>query len=300
MYCIFCGNKIKEGALFCVFCGKSVASQSQPKDQTTLEQSSPEAVRLPLNQPEHQTPFEQPTPSAGYPSPVISQCPAQKTSSKKKGLVIASIAAGCLVVIGIALFVIFYPRSGSDFVEDIAEPEIAAETGTISEPEIAVETPAPTTDEPIPVDDESVPMAEEPETTPEPEFSPVSYSAYGNGYSITGYDIGTNTDGSTTVILYGNGYNVLPIRDNRIRIPVWASIISDGVEYSSLSCSIDGDQITYEFDFYGTPDMILAVNGETDDIIVSIDVNDDKSENSGAGASKAPGQEDSLCYAGKL
>jgi len=217
---------------------------------------------------------------------VIDQRPALKTSNKKKGLVIASIAAGSLVVIGIALFLIFYPRSGSDLVEDIAEPEIVAETPepTIEKPVLMDDEPVPVDDDPVPVDDDLVPMAEEPESTPEPEFSPVSYTAYGNGYSITGYDIGTNTDGSTTVILYGNGYNVLPIRDNKIRVPVWASIISGGVEYSSLSCSIDGDQITYEFDFYGTPDMIVAVNGETDDIIVSIDVSDGISENSGAGA----------------
>jgi len=210
----------------------------------------------------------------------------KKASSNRKVLIIASIAAGSLLIIGVALFLVLNLLSGPDGEAAIAEPIPLAET-----PEPIVATPEPTPS----------PTPEEPDPTPTPEpkpvFAPVSFTAYGNSYSITGYETGTHTDGSATVILYGTGYDVLPIRDGQLRVPVWARLISDGVEYSSTACTLDGDQITYEFDFKGTPDVILAVNGETDDVIVTIDVSDGTAASSGTGNSQTPtkeGTEDSI------
>jgi len=242
-----------------------------PAEPPPVEQTPPEAIQ------------QQPPAPSGYPPPEYMRLPVKKASSNRKVLIIASVAAGGLVVIGLALFLVLNLRSGPDVEAAIAEPVPLTET-----PEPIVTTPEPAPD-PTPK-----PAPEEPEPTPTPKsvFAPVSFTAYGNNYSITGYETGTHTDGSATVILYGTGYDVLAIRDGQIRVPVWARLISDGVEYSSTACTLDGDQITYEFDFKGTPDVILAVNGETDDVIVTIDVNDGTIASSDTGNSNTPAKEE--------
>ena len=201
----------------------------------------------------------------------------KKAPNRNKVLVIAAIAAGGLLVIGLAIFLALNLRFGSD-VEAV-----------ISEPVPLAETPGPATDtapEPTP--------EPEPEPTPEPEpvFKSVAFTAYGNGYSITGYEIGTHDDGSVSVILYGTGFNILPLRNGEFCVPVWAYLTAGGVEHSSTGCSVASDKITYEFEFRGTPDEILAVNGETEDVIVTIDVSDGMAARSGAGNSNDPAKED--------
>ena len=317
MFCYHCGNKTVGGASFCAVCGKPVISQSQPQTPAPKQQPPPEPVRLqdhqstqrppapaehplpeymqqqppapveyppveyppvehpPAGYPPPEYARQQPPTPASYPPPEYMRQPVKKAPGDKKILMIASIAAGGLIVIGLALFLVLSLLSGSDVEAVIDESVPLAET-----PEPIIETPEP---EP-----------EEPEPTPEPEpvFAPVSFTAYGNGYSITGYEIGTHTDGSASVILYGTGFNILPLRDGEFRVPVWAYLTSGGVEHSSTGCSIEGDQITYNFEFRGTPDTILAVNGETDDVIVTIDVSDGKIASSGAGNSNDPAKED--------
>ena len=212
-------------------------------------------------------------------------------------MIIASIAAGGLVLIGIALFLVLSPGSGSDVYAVIEGPVPLAET---PEPEPGTETPEPVPEDPAPAPDlmpeepDSVPEEPEPTPTPEPEpfFARAPFEAYGNNYSITGYELGTHDDGTVSVILYGTGFNILPLRNGEFCVPVWAYLTAGGVEHSSTGCRVAGDQITYEFEFRGTPDEILAVNGETEDVIVTIDVSDGTAARSGAGNSNDPAKED--------
>ena len=246
MFCYNCGNKTVEGASFCAICGKPVVSQPQPQTPIPMQATSPKPVKLP----DHQSTQEPPAPAgyplpetieqeppapAGYPPPEYMRQPVKKALIKRKILIIASVAVGSLVVIGLALFLVLNLWSGSDVEAVVAEPVSLAET-----PKPIIETPEPTPEEPEPTPEEPDPTPEEPESTPEPKpvFAPVSFTAYGNSYSITGYETGTHTDGSAIVILYGTGFDKLPLRDGQIRVPVWAYLTSGGVEHSSTGCSI--------------------------------------------------------------
>jgi len=183
---------------------------------------------------------------------------------KRKTIIVASIAAGVILLVSVALLIFLDPRF--DINEKIAKPEPAPAEPVPITPE---PTPRPTS-EPTPPPTPSPEST--PEPTPEPAFTPISYRAYGNGYSITGYEIGTDDDGTTTVTLFGTGYDTLPIRDGQARIPVWVDLVSEGTEFSSTSCKIKSDQVMYSFSFEGVPDTIIAINGETDEIIITIEV----------------------------
>ena len=184
-----------------------------------------------------------------------------KPKKKKKALLIASIIAGVLIVFGVALAIILSQQSGQGSgtaSTDRSERETNARDAANDRP---ADTQKPAAEKP---------PAQETEPAPEPDVFPVSYTAFDNNYSITGYEIGIGDDGTTTVTLLGGGYSILPFRNGQISVPVWASFYSAGVEYESTGCETSSDRVTYFFKVTNQPETIVARNGDTDEIIVTI------------------------------
>jgi len=102
-------------------------------------------------------------------------------------------------------------------------------------------------------------------------ISTVSYTAYENSYTVIGYKIGTDNSGNTTITLYGSGYSILPFRNGSISAPAWCEFNSGGDSYKATAASTSSTSISYEFDTSAVPNKIIVTNGDTDQIIVSID-----------------------------
>ena len=111
---------------------------------------------------------------------------------------------------------------------------------------------------------------------------PVSYTAYTNPYSITGYQIGTDDNGNTTVILYGIGYCKVTVNlfgGGGANIPAWCGFESGGETYACLGASAGSDTIEYSFTTSAVPEKITFTHGQTDEILVSFSVADEPQKN---------------------
>lgn len=96
-----------------------------------------------------------------------------------------------------------------------------------------------------------------------PGVFPLQYEAFGNNYSITSYAVGTGDTGNTEITFYGAGYDVMPIRDGQLRVPVWCDFVSGGTTYECVSASVSSDNIVILFEESATPEEIIIQNGET-------------------------------------
>ncbi|MCL2152441.1 MAG: hypothetical protein FWH57_05700 [Oscillospiraceae bacterium] len=103
---------------------------------------------------------------------------------------------------------------------------------------------------------------------------PIQYEAYGHTYSLTGYTIGANEDGNTTVEFSGNGYDVMSFRNGQWAVPAYGECIAGGKTHSAEYYSIGGAGITFIFSGYIVPETITVKNGDTGELIVSFDVED--------------------------
>jgi len=201
----------------------------------------------------------------------------QKAKMKKKTVLIASIIAGILII-AISLGITLNQRlsGNSDTVGGGNAVSATAGRSNVNEDapdaRVSVAESPPVTRGP-----ESEPAPE-----PEPDVFPISFTAFNNNYSITGYEVGIADNGTTTLTLLGYGYSILPFRNGRISIPVWASFYSSGVEHESTGCSTSSDSVTYSFSVTSQPERIVFTNGETNEIIVSFDA--------GRGSVAAPAQ----------
>jgi len=193
----------------------------------------------------------------------------QRPIKKKTGLLIAAIIGGIVILLSCALIVILSMRPaqnpdtmrGSGSVTATVSPNNGNGASTDAQMSGAESVPDAPATEP----------ATEPAPEPEPDVFPISFTAFGNNYSITGYEIGVADNGTTTLTLLGNGYSILPMRNGQIRIPVWASFYSSGVENDSTGCSTSSNSVVYSFSVSSQPETIVFKNGETNEIIVSFD-----------------------------
>jgi hypothetical protein len=220
-----------------------------------------------------------------YNAPQYAPQPVRPASQKNRGLVIAMVIAGAVIVIAAAVLTIVLTRkpanntvrsqnSGysetrdrSDDSRETATPDRGAVSASASATAAAPSAAAP-----------------DPEPEPEPDIFPVVYSAFGNNYSITGYETGKASDGTTTVTIFGAGYSILAIRNGQLRVPAWASIYTSGAERSSTGCSTAEDKMTFSFNVSAEPEKIVVKNGDTNDIIAEINIS--SSSMSGQGASQ--------------
>ena len=108
----------------------------------------------------------------------------------------------------------------------------------------------------------------------ESSIFPIQYAAYGNSYSLTSYNIGTNDDGNTTVQFLGSGYQIISFRNGQWAIPAVGECTSGGRTYSAGYYSVDGIGITFIFGSYFEPETITVTNGDTGEVIVSFNVED--------------------------
>jgi len=114
---------------------------------------------------------------------------------------------------------------------------------------------------------------------PEPGIFPISYTAYNSNYTFTDYSVGKDDDGTTAITLFGSGYQVIPIRDNKARVPAIAGFTSSGVEHRATAYRIENDKLTFFFSVSETPETITITNNDTGDEIVSFDVGNGTSSN---------------------
>lgn len=109
--------------------------------------------------------------------------------------------------------------------------------------------------------------------SPVPAGFPVRYTAFNNTFTFTGYSIGTNDDGNTTITMYGSGYETISFRDRRWAIPAVCAAESGGITYYPVLVSNDVASLIFIFDAYFQPEVITLTNGETGELLISITVN---------------------------
>ncbi len=71
---------------------------------------------------------------------------------------------------------------------------------------------------------------------------PISIKSNGNTYTITDVAVTTNDSGNTVISCKGSGFNILSMKNNKMIIPVYCSVVSDGKEtqFKTFSTSSDG------------------------------------------------------------
>jgi hypothetical protein len=102
-----------------------------------------------------------------------------------------------------------------------------------------------------------------------PGVFPVQYEAYGNPYSITGYTVGMDDSGNTTVTIWGDGYGVLHFGPGGAAAAAGCEIEAGEETFEYSGASISGDSMVFTFDTVATPEAITVTNGDTGDEIVS-------------------------------
>ena len=132
-------------------------------------------------------------------------------------------------------------------------------------------TPSLSTDASTPAPEPTAESTPEPtqEPTPVPAFEsdvfPIIYEAYEKTYTYTGYKIGTNDEGKTTVTLYGSG-NQLEGPINEWNGVPFVEILANGETYSWDNIG-NGEAMLYTFDTTETPEKIILTQGNTGDML---------------------------------
>ena len=105
-------------------------------------------------------------------------------------------------------------------------------------------------------------------------IAPVFYSAFGNGYTFTSYEIITDEDdGNTVIIFYGTGYGVISYENDVWGIPAKCEAVSGSATHEAAMVGTMDDRLNFIFDSYIEPETITIINGDTLDIILTVDVN---------------------------
>jgi len=110
------------------------------------------------------------------------------------------------------------------------------------------------------------------ETRHESKVFPIDYETGDYSFSYTGYGIGTNESGQTTVALYGTGQVGVGVRDWGV-MPS-CEIEAGGEAYRWINIDVKGDFLLYTFDTSLTPERITLTNS-TGDVDISFDVADE-------------------------
>ncbi len=125
---------------------------------------------------------------------------------------------------------------------------------------------------------ETVPALSETTDSAEPSGSdvfPIQYEAYGNPYSITGYTIGMDDAGNTTVTIWGDGYDVLHFGPGGAAAAAGCEFEAGGKTFEYSGASISGGSMVFTFDTSVTPEAITVTNGDTGNEVVSFLVADE-------------------------
>jgi hypothetical protein len=112
------------------------------------------------------------------------------------------------------------------------------------------------------------------ETTAEaslPGPFPITFTAYGNTYSITSADIGADDNGDTTVVVSGSGFEIITMRNDKLLPPLIGSFVSAGKTYDVKNLGI-GTIYTLYFETATKPESITLINGDTEEEIATIKV----------------------------
>ena len=250
----------------------AVYSQQQPPPPQSRQPYAP-----PPAQQSGQSYAANPQTTTQYTAPAYAA--PQKKPKKKTGLIVAASVVGFLLLVSVIL-VLTIGRGqlatsdrtdGGGRTTRVTEDRGNDENGTREEQSASPESPA----------SQALPTEEPASPEPEPDIFPVHFVAYNNDYSVTGYEIGADDNGTTTITLFGAGYSILPIRNGSIRVPVWTQFYSSGTLHSSTGCSTSPDQMTYYFSVSAPPELIEVTNGDTGEIFITIEVSSGSISSSG-------------------
>ncbi len=87
---------------------------------------------------------------------------------------------------------------------------------------------------------------------------PATLTAYGNKYTIEDFTISENENGNTVVSCKTSGFSKLPMKNNKLVVPVHCAIVSsNGGETASSSFSTKADTTSFTFDKHLTPTKVV-------------------------------------------
>lgn len=104
------------------------------------------------------------------------------------------------------------------------------------------------------------------------EGLPADFTAYDNNYSVSSYSIDVNAEGNTIVTLEGTGFDVLPMINNAIRMPINCTLLVGGQTHEWKHGSTEAESIEFEFDGKIDPDTIILTAGDDESQRVKIQV----------------------------
>lgn len=94
---------------------------------------------------------------------------------------------------------------------------------------------------------------------------PTTISSYGNSYTIADLAISENESGNTVVTCTGSGFERLPMRNNKMVIPVYCSIIENGTETEFKSFGTKSGEVTFTFGKKLNPETVVFYSPESKD-----------------------------------
>ena len=101
----------------------------------------------------------------------------------------------------------------------------------------------------------------------------ISFKVSSNTYTIDTFTIGVDEEGNTSVIALGSGFNVLPFKNNKMVVPVWAKIVLEGgIEVDTTGASVSGEGPTFSFANPYEPIAVVFYSGEDETDRYVIDV----------------------------
>lgn len=87
---------------------------------------------------------------------------------------------------------------------------------------------------------------------------PATLKAYGNTYTIEDFTISENESGNTVVSCKTSGFSKLPMKNNKLVVPVHCAIISSsGGETAYSSFSTKADTTSFTFNKHLTPTKVV-------------------------------------------
>ncbi len=122
-------------------------------------------------------------------------------------------------------------------------------------------------------------------------FEAESFTAYGNSYSITGYAFSHGDNGKTIITMTGTDYSIMPFRDGSLHVPVWAEFTAGGETFRAVAATTSATSVIYEFEATATPETIIFINSETEEVISTVYIGVDAGTATEPPATEAPATE---------
>lgn len=110
------------------------------------------------------------------------------------------------------------------------------------------------------------------ESTSEASTLPATLHAHDNSYIIESFELTVDEEGNTVVSCEGSGFDILPLKNNKMIIPVYCSVIEDGEEIEFASFATKSGKPDFIFKGKVEPETVVFYPEDNREARVSVSV----------------------------